>query len=441
MEDGDKPRLIERLRSIPVRTMLLPQGEIALRAVLPRLLFALILACILWVRVSADEDPVRQVAYDNVPITALTAPHYTLLTGLPRGTIHVQALQSTLRDAPAPKLYVDLTGITSMTPLTVPVQVSNIPQGAREQHSPQFVKVQLQTEVTRTFTVVTAPSTYGQPPPGFNIPNISSVPPTVTVSGPSGIVDQVRTVRVASINIGDYTQNTTLTRTPQLFDRAGNSLNSSVVKIKPSQVKIVIEVQPQPHQQLVPVTVKLKGAVAPGYSITNITVFPQVVQAVSNSLLANAAVTATVPISGLKSSHTFPTVLLTGPPGATLNRTEATVTVDVRPIPGSATSVAGVRVVGQRPGTAVAVAPSKVTITYGGLLPDLRDAKAPVAILDVGNRKPGTYTLTPTIKLSSGLKLIAVTPSTLRVTITAAPQPRVAARTPTPTPKPTATRR
>jgi hypothetical protein len=79
-----------------------------------------------------------------------------------------------------------------------------------------------------------------------------------------------------------------------------------------------------------------------------------------------------------------------------------------------------VLVVGQRRGTRVTLDHSSVTVAYQGPLASLRTAGAPMAILDVHNRRPGVYDLRPTITLAPGLRLSALTPPRLRVTITAA---------------------
>jgi hypothetical protein len=109
------------------------------------------------------------------------------------------------------------------------------------------------------------------------------------------------------------------------------------------------------------------------------------------------------------------------PAGVTLNRTQVTVTIEVSPIPGSAVSTAQVLVVGERRGTTVTLDRSTITVVYQGLLSLLHRADAPVAILDVHNRRPGVYYLRPTIILAPGLRLSALTPPRLRVAITAAP--------------------
>ena len=429
--DGRGRRVIvrlRRLRAFPMRTVLLPQGEMPRRSVVIRLALALVLALVLWVRVSADTDPTLNNVYRDVTIKPLLASGYSLLTGLPVGVLHVDALQSQLRDAPTPSLYVDLTHVTSTSPRVVPVQVRDAPPGARiSSYSPLTVTVQLEKEVTRPgLPVQILP--LNEPPPGFTAPSISISPPTVTITGPSREVTRVVTVRLPRFNEG-VTQNATLSLAPLLFDSLGHSVSQGVVRITPPSVAVVIHVHLKPFQQLLPVTLDpttIIGQVAPGYTVTNIAVFPQFVQASSSAQLVTATLTtAPITISGLTATHTFTTTIqFSGPPGVTLRATQAIVTVSVAPISGSAAVATGVVVVNKRPGTTVTLDSSITTVLYSGLLPALRAAAAnpPPVVLDAGRRVPGVYYLLPTVSPPSGLKVLTLTPPVLRVTITAPPR-------------------
>jgi YbbR domain-containing protein len=207
---------------------------------------------------------------------------------------------------------------------------------------------------------------------------------------------------------------------PQLFDSAGHGVSRSGIQLFPPKVTVTVIVRHQPYPQPVPVQPVITGTVAKGYAISNIAYFPQFVHVVSSSQLATARLTtAPITVSGWTRSHTVLAQIET-PAGVTLNRTQVTVTIEVSPIPGSAVSTAQVLVVGQRRGTTVTLDPSTVTVVYRGLLPLLHSAGAPVAILDVHNRRPGVYELRPTIMLPQGLNLSALRPPRLRVAITAA---------------------
>src|SRR5437764_1249735 len=86
---------------------LIPSGELPRRAVLVRLVLALVLATALWVGVTAEQDPVRTVTYRAVPIAVRSAPGYLPMNTLPAATIRVQSLSSDLQDAPRPTAFVD----------------------------------------------------------------------------------------------------------------------------------------------------------------------------------------------------------------------------------------------------------------------------------------------------------------------------------------------
>ena len=413
-----------RLRAIPMRTMLLPRGEAPPRAVVVRLILAFALAAVLWVRVSADSNPVRTLVYNNVAIDARTANHYSLLTRLPTGTIHVDALQSQSRDSGTPGLYVDLTHVSSTAPFTAPVHVTGIPPGALFSYTPHDVRAQLQTQVSKSLPVSYIPIASGGPPLGFNPPQFTFSPTTVTVSGPSQVVASVSTVRVPDLNEADYTQNTTLTRTPQLFDNFGHSIAPGVVHISPPTVTVMVHVNPKPYQQLVLVTPNIVGSVKPGYGVTSITYFPQFVHAESStSLVTLTLTTEPITITRWTTTHVVP-FKIRGQSGVTLDRTQGIFTIDIAPLAGKATAMATVRVVNKQTGTTVALDTHIVTVVYGGPLPQLRGASLPVVTLDVGNRPPGVYHLTPTVTLPSGLAVQSLTPPSLRVTITAPPTPK-----------------
>jgi len=426
-DDEGRParwRWRRRLRAIPVRTLLLPRGEAPPRAIVVRLILAFALAAVLWVRVSADSNPVRTLVYGAVSINARTANHYSLLTRLPTGTIHVDALQSQLRDTGTPGLYVDLTHVSSTAPFTAPVHVSDAPPGALVSYAPHEVRVQLQTQARKSLPLRYIPIASGGPPQGFNPPQFTFSPTTVTVSGPSQVVASVSTVRVPDLNEAPYTQNTTLTRTPQLFDNLGHSIAPGVVHISPPTVTVMVRVNPKPYQQLVTVTPDITGRTAPGYGITNIIFFPQFVHAESNSSLVTLTLTTEpITITGLTTAHPI-SFTIKAPPGVTLDRTQGIITIDIAPLSGKATATVKARVVNKRTGTTVALGPPTVTVAYGGPLPNLHGAALPVVTLDVGNRPPGVYHLTPTVALPSGLTVQSLAPPSLRVTITAPATPK-----------------
>src|SRR5437764_13467908 len=104
-------RLPLRVPGVPGRgtlwPRLIPASELPRRAVLVRLVLALVLATALWVGVSAEQNPVRSVSYRAVAIAVRSARGYSLVNSLPTATIRVQGLSSDLQDAAAPRAFVD----------------------------------------------------------------------------------------------------------------------------------------------------------------------------------------------------------------------------------------------------------------------------------------------------------------------------------------------
>jgi YbbR domain-containing protein len=400
----------------PLWPRLLPPSELPRRGVVVRLVLALVLATALWAGVTAQQDPVRLVTYSAVPITVRSARGYSPVTSLPAATIRVQGLSSDLQDAPRPTAFVDATHGTSRAER---VQVSGVhPRLQLVSVTPRTVRVQLEKAAAKTGIPV-QPTGFGPPPPGYLEPRFSSTPSTLTIVGPAHLVNRVVAARLA-LNDAQFTQNTSLVVVPQLFDSAGRGVSRSGIQLFPPKVTVMVTVRHQPYAQPMPIQPVITGTLAAGYAITNIAYFPQFVQVVSGVQLARARLTtAPITVAGWRKSHTV-LAQIEVPAGVTLNRTQVTVTIEVSPIPGSAVSTAQVLVVGERRGTRATLDRSTVTVVYQGLLPLLHRAGAPVAILDVHNRRPGVYDLRPTITLAPGLRLSALTPPRLRVTITAA---------------------
>jgi YbbR domain-containing protein len=400
----------------PLWPRLLPPSELPRRGVVVRLVLALLLATALWAEVSAQQDPVRVVTYSAVPITVRSAPGYSPVNSLPAATIRVQGLSSDLQDAPRPMAFVDATHGTSSAEH---VQVSGLRTGLQlVSVTPRTVSVQLEKAATRAGIPV-QPTGFGPPPPGYLEPRFSSTPSTLTIVGPDHLVNSVVAARLA-LNDAQFTQNVSLVVVPQLFDSTGRGVSRSGIQLFPPKVTVTVTVRHQPYPQPVPVQPAITGTVATGYAIANIAYFPQFVQVVSGSQLATARLTtAPITVTGWTKSRTV-LAHIEVPAGVTLNRTQVTVTIEVSPIPGSAVSTAQVLVVGQRHGTTVTLDHSTITVVYQGLLPLLHSAGAPVAILDVHNRRPGVYDLRPTILLPHGLSVSALRPPRLRVAITAA---------------------
>lgn len=434
-------------RPVPYWSRLIPPGELPPRAVLIRLVLALGLAIALWVRVSADEDPVVTATYKALTPVVTPPNGYYPVQGAPPVTVQAEGLRSNLADAPAPQAYVDLTNVppTAHGPILAPVRVRGLPPGVELRRvTPSQVSLKLQKQASKTVKVTV--QTFGVPPGYYEVSPPTFSPHTVKITGPSGTVNTIASARVV-VNESSYTGDRVLQEYPVIYARNGQPVSRRVVRVEPRTVKVTVHIRLQKYQQSVAVTPNITGTVGVGYRIANVTVLPPLVTVLSNAPVLGTTVLQTAPITvtGWTSSHQV-AVPLAVPANLTLQHpVQETVAIDIAPVPGSAVSKAQVLVTGKRPGTTVTLDPPAVTIVYQGPIALLNEAGAPVARLDLHNRQPGVYHLAPTISLPAGLSLVSATPAQVRVLITAPPQPRVIVRptatasaTPTPTARPRA---
>jgi YbbR domain-containing protein len=99
------------------------------------------------------------------------------------------------------------------------------------------------------------------------------------------------------------------------------------------------------------------------------------------------------------------------------------VTVQLRPVTGTRTFSAGVKLLGARSDLTYAIPVESVLLTVGGTLADLDrlSASTLVAELDVAGLGPGTTDVPVTANLPAGTTLVAANPPSVKVTITAPP--------------------
>lgn len=426
-------------RTVPYWARLIPPGELPRRAVIVRLVLALVLAIGLWVVVSNGENPVDTVPYHAVPVTVKNPPGYYPKQQPPPVSVQVRGLRSDVKDMPRPVAFVDLRKIPLTAKGPFPIQVSVPPGVEVTRVNPRAVYLPLEKQLRKTIRVLVQP--FAAPPPGYVASQPVVSPDRVEITGPSETVKNI-TNALVTVDESALRGDETLVREPTVYNRNGHPVSRHIVLIRPSTVTIRLHVSLQQYPQLVPIIPDIRGAVASGYRISRVTVLPPLVSVESTTpgVVASLA-TASIDVSRWTASQTVQAPLVV-PSGLTLRQhAPATVTVDVVPVQGSAVSVAGILTVGKRPGTTVTLTPSKVTVDYQGPIPTLNAAQAPQAVIDLQERPPGVYYLTPRIVLAHGLSPLDVLPRRVRVVITAPAKSAVTppAPTRTPTPRPTAT--
>jgi YbbR domain-containing protein len=314
---------------------------------------------------------------------------------------------------------VDPKAGTVSVPVTVKAADSRISILAVE---PAFVNIQL--DALKSITVPVDVER-GAVPDGLQVGDTTYTPQQVTVTGPSSIVDKVSKAR-ADVIIQpsgiDVDQDIVLTP----VDDLGNAL--SPVDVAPRTVHVKIPVFSDRQTRTVPLIPVLSGSPAAGFEIASLAVTPKVVTVEGDAdQLANLDQISTLPVSVAGTSETV--TLSTGldlPTGVVaLGDSTVQVVVTLRPVTGTRTFDAGLRLVGARSDLTYDVSVDHVLVTIGGSVADLDRLQGANLVLDlaVGGLTAGTSDVAVTADLTTGLTLVAVSPATVQVTVTAPPTP------------------
>lgn len=209
------------------------------------------------------------------------------------------------------------------------------------------------------------------------------------------------------------------------------------VELSPSAVTVEIDVQQVQTRKTVPVTPRLTGTAAGGYSLNSITVDPPVITLVGlpDDLSGIAAVdTEPISVDGATESLSAEVGLVL-PDGALLEEDAAgqvAVSIGIEATDATRTFAVGVACVGTAAESSCLSSQEQVAVRLAGPIGALAAiAAADLAVtVDVTGLGPGVHTVSPGVALPAGIALQAISPDSISVTI-------VPAQTPTPTPSPT----
>ncbi len=247
---------------------------------------ALFFAFLLWAFVMAEQNPIREKTFTNIPVTYInsdslrqndltsTVPFSDVL-GTVSVTVEGNAERIYLLTEGMLSAEVDLSQIIDVGEKTLVVTPRSTMQGLDLRADPQNVTLDIESIVTQDVPVEVQLVGdqadwlyYGQPVLSTS---------TIEVSGASSNVEQVAKA-VCKINIDSLEVTTKETRNVVLVDEAGNELPSSSFTNIPS---VIVELPIYPKKT---VAIDLKNisdtttGLADGYEITGITVEPDSVQ-------------------------------------------------------------------------------------------------------------------------------------------------------------------
>jgi len=222
------------------------------------ILLAIFLAFVMWIYVSNEQNPVREKILTVTLEHTGPAQNYIITGGLPESVrVRVQGNRNDLANlAPA-----DFRAVVNLPEgktgdVLLPVQVSAPPNLRVAQVSPEEVTVGLDRMVERQIAV--AVSLKGTPAQGYSALAPTYSPETVTVRGPSRVVNDIGQAS-AVVDIQDASSDVTLT--------VPVNAGSSNVTLIPATVQVVVPVVNSIASKNVPVATQTTGSVAAGFTV------------------------------------------------------------------------------------------------------------------------------------------------------------------------------
>jgi YbbR domain-containing protein len=403
-------------------------------------LLALVLGMSVWVSAVTAADPNEVRAFPNsIPLEVVgNDPSLIITSDIPSSIeVSLRAPRSAWEQLTAQERSVqatlDLSGLSAgehEVDIQIRVQVRPYQIVLA---NPASVTVVLERLDQRTLPLELSLS--GQPATGYQAGNVTIEPKEVMISGPESIVKQAERARVR-VNLEGARENIDQSISVQVVDEANNPLSG--LTLIPASIHVSVPISQQGGFRDVAVKVVVRGQVAAGYRLENISVFPPVVTVfASDPELVNSlpGVVETQPLDLQDAKDDIATRLaLVLPENITIVGAQTVqVAVGISPIQTSLTLLnQSINVIGLSEGFAAQVFPQVVDVIISGPLPGL-DALTPqdvIVTVDVTGLAPGTYQLTPKVEvLVDNVLVESILPGAIEVIISISP-------TPTPTPRP-----
>jgi YbbR domain-containing protein len=390
--------------------------------------WAFLLALAVWVAAvsAADPDEVRQYP-DPITVEIIGQDPGMVITGVVPQQIELvlRAPRSVwgrlLSEENTIRAILDLSGLSSGEhTLQIQVQVPIRPVRI-ESVTPSTVTLTLEALATRTLPVELTVS--GEPALGYLAGEAGIEPAQIVLSGPLSMVEQVSSLH-ASVSLEGLRESIEASFPVTALDESGQPVNE--VGLNPAEVQVTLPVLLQGGYRDLAVKVVVRGQVASGYRLANISVSPPVVTVFSNdAALVNAlpGVLETQPLELDNANDDLSTRLaLALPEGVSLvGEQTVLVQVGISPIQSSLTlENKAIEIIGLPDGWFIQVAPSVVDVILSGPLP-LLDTLSPQDVrveIDVTGLAEGIHQLTPNVEiLIANISVESILPGTVEIVL------------------------
>ncbi len=412
---------------------------------LGNLLLAIVLALLVWIVAEREANPDTERTLTNfIPITLQNVPAgmmtYEPSARTARVTLSAPESEWGVLTSDRVAAFLDLSGQVSGT-LELPVQVTVDNRTARvTKIDPPRVSLKIEPLAEAQFPVMVNVS--GDPALQFASRPLETTPATITVRGPISFVRQVAS---ASGQLSIQDARATISQTVSLSPHDRNGQNVPYVTLIPSTTQAVVRLQPLGGFRDLAVKIELRGNVAPGYLTTNVTVDPQIVTVFGSSAALEAVpgFISTEPVSVTDATEDISNrVRLALPPGVSfLGDPTVQVDVKIKPIESSVTMMSPLNPQGLSPELSARFSPETIDVILRGPIARLTPLQSSgvQSFVNLFSLGEGTYQITPTVVVPSGIDVVSILPSTIQVTVGPYVTPTITATTTITSPLPTPT--
>jgi YbbR domain-containing protein len=383
-------------------------------------LLSVVLGFAIWLAVTDVENPTRVATFPAAIVVEAVNVDRTLAVAntLQRVEVTLSGPDDRWQRLTSENLraYVDLSGHDGREQI-VPVQVDvrGIAGVRVAQISPPTLLVLLEPLTTKRVPVV--PVLRGAVPLGYEVTQSTPSQPDVFVSGPSSLVALVQDA-AAEVTVTGLTVE--LVETAQLVARGEGGAPVRGVRLEPGAARVRVQIVQSTLRRQVPLQPTYAGEPAAGYRVASVVALPSAVTldgAIDALQGLDSLVLPAIDVSGAR-EPIVRTVRVAPPRGvASPEVVEATVTVDIQPVVGTARFAVPVTLQG---GPANArLSDAAVLVSVSGPVPVLNtlaatDIRARVEMTAIA---PGTYQLQVRVDVPANTRVVSVQPETVSVTI------------------------
>jgi YbbR domain-containing protein len=402
---------------------------------LGNLVLSVFLAGLVWIAAVREQNPPREADYtQSIPVEVISPSVGLVTTDKLPETVRLRLLApesswSTLTLSKF-KAAFDLSQLPEGLN-DVPIQVSiSDPQVRIIEQTPRSVGINLQPE--QTISVPVSVVMMDEPPLGYINRAPTATPDKVSVTGPISVISQIDEA-VSEIFI--RTAKETIRRSSDVIIRNRDGQIVSGLEIEPNKIQVTVPIEQRFGYKDVSVSAIVDGQPAPGYWVSNISVEPPRLTAVGNpqvlSSIPGFVETTPIDVSNA-TTNIVQLVPLNLPDGVTAvlpeNQSDGAsgvrVTVRIEAIESGQTMQLPITQQGIDPDYIWTASPERADIILSGPIPRLQTLKPDDVkiIVDLFGLQPGTHKVRPTVFRPDDLRLEAILPDTVEITISFNPR-------------------